>query len=106
MKNCENLEGMGTEKYITITELCSGYSIDTRFVNDLREYGLMEIITFENQEVIPEEKVREFEKFVRLHYDLEINLEGIDAIKHLLDQIQGLREEVRDLRNKLNRWEK
>ena len=44
----------------------------------------MEIITFEEEEVIPEEQVKDFEKMLRLHYDLDINLEGIDAIYNLL----------------------
>jgi len=97
---------MEPEKYIRITELCTHYSIDDNFVYMLRDYGLMEIVILEDQEVIPEEQVRDFEKILRLHYDLEINMEGIDAITHLLHQIHDLQEEVKYLRNKLTRWEK
>ena len=96
---------MEPEKYIRITELCSYYSIDNSFVHSLRDYGLMEIVVMENQEVIPEEQVKDFEKMLRLHYELEINLEGIDAINHLLHQIRDLQEEVKSLRNRLTRWE-
>lgn len=96
---------MEPEKYIRITELCSYYSIDDSFVHSLRDYGLMEIVVMENQEVIPEEQVKDFEKMLRLHYELEINLEGIDAINHLLHQIRELQEEVKSLRNRLTRWE-
>lgn len=96
---------MEPEKYIRITELCSYYSIDDSFVHSLRDYGLMEIVVMEDQEVIPEEQVKDFEKMLRLHYELEINLEGIDAINHLLHQIRDLQEEVKSLRNRLTRWE-
>ena len=96
---------MEPEKYIRITELCSYYSIDDSFVHSLRDYGLMEIVVMEDQEVIPEEQVKDFEKMLRLHYELEINLEGIDAINHLLHQIRELQEEVKSLRNRLTRWE-
>ena len=96
---------MEPEKYIRITELCSYYSIDDSFVHSLRDYGLMEIVVLEDQEVIPEDQVKDFEKMLRLHYELEINLEGIDAINHLLHQIRDLQEEVKSLRNRLTRWE-
>ena len=96
---------MEPEKYIRITELCSYYSIDDSFVHSLRDYGLMEIVVMEDQEVIPEDQVKDFEKMLRLHYELEINLEGIDAINHLLHQIRDLQEEVKSLRNRLTRWE-
>ena len=97
---------MEPEKYIRITELCSYYSIDDSFVHSLRDYGLMEIVVMEDQEVIPEEQVKDFEKMLRLHYDLDINLEGLDAIHHLLSQIGTLQEEVKQLKNRLSRWEK
>lgn len=96
---------MAAEKYIRITELCSFYKIEDTFVHSLRDYGLMEIVVMEDQETIPETQVKDLEKMLRLHYDLEINLEGIDAINHLLHQINDLQEEVRILKNKLNRWE-
>lgn len=96
---------MGSENYIRLTELCSHYSITETFVYSLRDYGLMEIVVLEDQEVIPEEQVGNFEKMLRMHYDLDINLEGIDAITHLLQQIRSLQEEVKTLRNKLTRWE-
>lgn len=97
---------MEPEKYISITELCTYYSVEHSFIYSLKDFGLVEIITFEEQEVIPEEQVRDFEKMLRLHYDLDINLEGIDAIHHLLNQIGELQEEVKQLKNKLSRWEK
>ena len=96
---------MEPEKYIRITELCSYYSIDDSFVHSLRDYGLMEIVVMEDQEVIPEDQVKDFEKMLRLHYELEINLEGIDAINHLLHPIRELQEEGKSLRNRLTRWE-
>lgn len=43
------------------------------------------------------------EKYIHLHYDLDINLEGLDAVAHLLNQIQVLQVEVRQLRNELGR---
>ncbi len=91
--------------YISITEFCTSYEIDHAFVYSLNEYGLLEIITIEENQFIEEEQVREIERMIRLHYDLDINLEGIDAIVHLLNRVSDLQEEVRILKNKLRRYQ-
>ena len=39
-----------------------------------------------------------FEKFTNWHYDLEVNLAGLEVIKHLLDQLERLRVENLTLR--------
>jgi hypothetical protein len=41
------------------------------------------------------------ERYARLYYDLSINMEGIDAIHHLLDRIYVMQDEMRSLRNQL-----
>jgi hypothetical protein len=40
-----------------------------------------------------------------LHYELHINIEGIDAIYNLLKQVELLQLEIRTLKNKLNSYE-
>jgi hypothetical protein len=45
------------------------------------------------------------EKMVRLHHDLDINPEGIQAVHHLLGQVESLQEEVASLKKKLDRLE-
>lgn len=96
---------METDKYIAIREFCSCHQIDYSFIESLNEYGLVQIITIEEIQVLDRDQVREVEKMLRLHYDLEINLEGIDAISHLLRKVAGLQDEVRILRNRLRRYE-
>ena len=50
-------------------------------------------------------QLRDVERYARLYYDLSINIEGIEAIHHLLDRMNGLREEVRTLRSRLRLYE-
>ena len=97
---------MEPEKYISITELCTYYSVENSFIYSLKDIGLVEIIIFDEEEVIPEDQVKDFEKMLRLHHDLDINLEGLDAIHPLLNRIGDLQEEVKQLKNKLSRWER
>jgi len=42
---------------------------------------------------------------LRLHYDLNINLEGIDAVTSLLKQISNLQQELLAVKNKLSLYE-
>ena len=41
-----------------------------------------------------------------MHYDLKINLEGIDAIYHLLNKIETLQQNLTATQNKLRLFEK
>jgi hypothetical protein len=50
-------------------------------------------------------QLTELEKLVRLRYELDINLEGIDAIIHLLKKLQGMQDEIIILKNKLRLYE-
>ena len=96
---------MEPNRYISITEFCNCHHIEYSFINLLNESGLLEIIVVEEDEFIEREQLRELEKMMRLHYDLEINIQGIDAIIHLLDRVSQLQKEVISLQNKLKRFE-
>ena len=41
------------------------------------------------------------ERYSRMYYDLAINMEGIDAIHHLLERMEAMRREMNSLRNQL-----
>jgi chaperone modulatory protein CbpM len=45
------------------------------------------------------------EHLARLHYDLDINLEGLEAISHLLDRMDASQQEARVLRERLRVYE-
>ncbi len=96
---------MDPNQYILISEFCTCHHIQYSFINSLNEQGLLEVIVIEEDEYIEREQVRELEKMMRLHFDLEINLEGIDAINHLLEKVSRLQNEVRILENRLKRYE-
>lgn len=96
---------MDLKEYISITEFCQSHHVEYSFINSLNEHGLLEIIIIEEDEYITKEQLRDLEKIMRLHYDLEINLPGIDAINHLLGKVSELQQEVRILRNRLKLYE-
>lgn len=96
---------MKIEDLITTEEVCIRYRVERTFIHSLHESGLLEIIRIEQKEYLPTDKIGDFEKMHRLHYDLNINLEGLEAINHLLEQVKQLQKRNLKLRNRLNLYE-
>lgn len=96
---------MAGENLIPANEFCSRLNIEISFIQSLQEYGLIEVMTIEGSGFIEEEQLEDIEKMVRLHYDLQINLEGIDAIHHLLEQMKDLQHQMASLKNRLRLYE-
>ncbi len=44
----------------------------------------------------------DYYKVLGVHYELNVNFEGIDIINHLKDQINSLEEEIIILKNKID----
>lgn len=97
---------MNFNELITTEELCTRYQVEHTFIRSLNESGLLEVIRIEKREYVHCDKIRDFEKMHRLHYDLEINMEGLEAINHLLKQVKKLQKKNQELRNRLGIYER
>jgi chaperone modulatory protein CbpM len=87
---------------ITIKEYSVNYNIEPEFLISLEDSGIV-FFTAEGQEkYIREEQLTELERYIHFHYDLNINIEGIDAIRHLLQKVNQMDAEIRQLRSRLN----
>jgi len=42
---------------------------------------------------------------VRLYYEMDINLEGIETITHLLQRMHAMQQQIVGLSNRLSRYE-
>lgn len=91
---------MNTE-LIIISEYVSHTHIETSFIETLYDNGLIHIYKVENERFLHCDELAAVERYARLHYDLAINMEGIDVIHNLLERIDGLNEEIRLLRNRI-----
>jgi chaperone modulatory protein CbpM len=91
---------MKTEDLIPINELCVHYNIEYSFIYSLNEIGLLDIITLEQKAFIEKEYLSEVERMIRLHSDLGINVEGIEAVTHLLKRVDELQHELWTLKNR------
>jgi hypothetical protein len=96
---------MGTEYLIEVDEFCASHDIEISFISSLYQSGLIDITTIKNTSFIEADQLRQLEKYVRLYYDLDINLEGIETIDYLLHQINSMHDEILTLRNRLRLYE-
>ena len=91
---------MENDELIPAKEFCIYHNIEYSFISSLENSGLINITSVEQSMYIPADEIQKLEKFVRLHYDLDINLEGIETINHLLEKIEEMQKEILNLRNK------
>lgn len=96
---------METTHLISIQQFCTHYNVPRTFINALSEYDLVEITITENENYLRTNQLNAIEKMMRLHYDLDINIEGIDAIYNLLKQVEVLQNEIKALKNKLDAFQ-
>lgn len=92
---------MPFEALIPATEFCLHHQIEVSFLRSLHDYGLIEM-TIENETAfLDPEQLNELEKLLRLHYELQVNMEGLDVVQHLLQRIDTLQREATLLKRRL-----
>ena len=96
---------MEARDLIPIELVCEQYKVPVAFINSLQEFQLIELTIEKDNFFIHKRQVKEVEKIARLHYDLNINIEGIDAIYNLLEQVNILKKEIISLHNRLRLYE-
>ena len=84
-----------------INDYSTHSNIEPDFVLMLGEGGLIDIEVIDDTSYFPASQLNELEKYTHLYYDLSINIEGIDAIRHLLERIENLQNRVKTLENEL-----
>lgn len=96
---------MKSENFILLEQLCSHYQVEMSFFNDLSEIGLIEISPIEESHYVHVGQINVIEKSVRMHHDLNVNIEGIDVVLNLLGKIDALQAELLAAKNRLLLYE-
>lgn len=86
---------------IIVSEYCHKCHIEPSFIDMLQEGGLIEVRTEAGERYLLLSQLPDVERYSRMYYDLSINMEGIDAIHHMLERIEGMRKEIASLRSQL-----
>jgi hypothetical protein len=96
---------MQTGNLIAVNEFCVNHNIQISFITSLQQIGLIEITNIDEAGFIDAGQLQHLEKIVRFYFELDINLEGIETIGHLLERIQAMQNEIITLKNRLRLYE-
>jgi hypothetical protein len=96
---------MSSQALIPAREFCTFYHVELSFIHNLHDSGLLSMTIEDGVAFLPTDELPALEKFVRWHYELAINPEGIEALSHMLGRVERLLNENRALRNRLRRYE-
>lgn len=90
---------------IPAVEFCASHNIEVSFIRSLQQTGLIEISSVEETIYIHESQLQDLERIIHLYFELDINLEGIETINHLLRRLNYMQDEITSLRNRLRLYE-
>jgi chaperone modulatory protein CbpM len=96
---------MKKEEMIPVGQYCTHYNVEITFIRSLHEAGLVSIRSLDDENYLHYEELGNLERFIRLHHDLEINPEGIEAISYMLERMEAMQQEIASLRNRLGIYE-
>lgn len=96
---------MPAEEMIIVNDFCIHHNIEFSFINALKESGLVEFTSIEEKICMPESQLPHLEKLVRLYYEMDINLEGIETITYLLSRMNEMQQKMVQLNNRLKIYE-
>ena len=96
---------MSEKDLIPTQTICSHYNIEISFVDTLNKMGLIQIEIIEQNQFIHQDQISDLEKIMRLHHELNVNLEGIDVVFNLLEKEKKLRDELNVIKNRLRLYE-
>ena len=84
---------------------CASHAIEQSFIQTLYESGLIEITFIGEAPYVPAAQLEQLERMVRMYFEMDINVEGIETIVHLLHRIQSMQQEMNVLKNRLRLYE-
>ena len=90
---------------ISISDFCTSHQISRALIVAFRSYGLIQIVEQKDNWYLSIDELPKAEKILRLHAELDVNLEGIEVITQLLIGIEDMQSEIIRLRNRLALYE-
>jgi chaperone modulatory protein CbpM len=90
---------------LSAEDCCAYYHIEYHFLELLHEHNLIDLVNVDAQYYLHVDALRNLETLMRMHYELDINLEGIEVINNLLSRVNKLHQQITHLKNKLKVYE-
>jgi chaperone modulatory protein CbpM len=92
---------MQTEDLIPAETFCACHSVELSFIHNLHDSGLIEMTIREGTVFLPSSDLARLERLIRLHYEMDINIEGIEAVSHLLQRLDDMERQLVSLQNRI-----
>lgn len=83
---------------ISVEECCTQYNVEIAFIDSLEMHGLLQPTVVENSRYYEHDNLSQLEKLIHMHYDMDINMEGMEVITRLLSRIERMQDEIRRLK--------
>lgn len=81
------------EEKISREELIKLYNIEMSFLESLEDSGLLHIQIENEVKYVSYSDLPALERFTNWHYDLDVNMPGIEIISNLLQKIETMQQE-------------
>lgn len=85
---------------ISVITFCRYHQIEPDFVYALQENGLLDLLKEEEEFYLMNQQIDILEKYIRMHYELGINIEGLEVITRLLNQMEEMQAELNILKRR------
>lgn len=85
---------------ISVVTFCQYHQIEPDFVYALQESGLLDLQKEKEELYLMDQQIDILEKYIRMHYDLGINIEGLEVISRLLAQMEEMQAELNILKHR------
>jgi len=96
---------MEKENLILVSHYCQQTRTSIEFIESLQDYGFIQVLLIEERNYVHSQDITEIERINRLQEELGINLEGIDAINHVLQKVNKLEKELKMVKERLRIYE-
>ena len=96
---------MHTEEMISARDCFAHYEIEPSFLDSSKDAGLIEITIINEEVFVPTAQLNHLEKMIRLYYEMDINVEGIETITYLLQRMNDMQQRIIQLSNQLKLYE-
>ena len=104
-KAVSSLKAVAYEFSVSFTELCEAASMSSDYLEELIAYNIIKPVSGKSPEDwrFSSNSIKVVNKAIRLHQDLEIEWADIALVVDLLDEIDQLESENRQLKKQMNR---
>ncbi|WP_428741090.1 chaperone modulator CbpM [Tenacibaculum sp.] len=96
---------MNDKELISIQKVIIHHNLDEQFIESIESFQLIEFVVKDSDRYVYIEQLPTLEKIIRLYYDLEVNMQGIDVINNMLDRMDAMHRTIQQLQNKLKLYE-